>query len=256
MRLFFRSFGSGKPLIILHGLFGLSDNWVTAGRGLSDQFRVIIPDARNHGQSPRSDIFDFPSMEEDLLTLLDELGLKRVSIIGHSLGGKTAMFFALHHPEMVSRLVVVDISTRRYPPNTEHLNLLDAMEKVDFSKAGSRAGVDKQLGVYVESARLRQFMLKNIYWRTQSTLDWRLNLKAIRENLFSVFEGVESNGVFPGPVLFIRGGRSNYIREEDWEDIKRRFPGAVMQTIAEATHWVHADAPGEFLEMVRSFLDQ
>ena len=256
MKLFTRQFGTGRPVIVLHGLFGLSDNWATFGRLLSGHYSVYIPDLRNHGQSPHSSVFDFPSLENDLVELVEEHGLNDIFLIGHSLGGKTAMFFTLHHPEMVKKLVVVDISLRKSPPNREHQLLLDAMMAVDFSMAKSRGDVEKQLQTQVKSLKLRQFLLKNIYWRDRHSLGWRLNLGAINENLLSVFEGVNASGIFVGPTLFIRGGSSDYIRDADLDEMKTKFPGAEVKTIANASHWVHADAPGEFYGLVKNFLDR
>ncbi|MEI7723809.1 MAG: alpha/beta fold hydrolase [Bacteroidota bacterium] len=254
MKLFFRHFGTGQPVIILHGLFGLSDNWVTFGRQLAEHYSVYMPDLRNHGQSPHSKVFDFPSLEDDLTEMIEDNGLNNIFLIGHSLGGKTAMFFTLHHPEIVKKLVVVDISLRKSPPNREHQQLLNAMMAVDFSTAKSRSDVEKQLQTQVKSSKLRQFLLKNIYWRDRHSLHWRLNLQAINENLLSVFEGVNVSGIFPGPTLFIRGGLSDYIVEADIGELKSKFPGAEVKTIANASHWVHADAPGEFYELVKYFL--
>jgi pimeloyl-ACP methyl ester carboxylesterase len=254
MKLFFRHFGTGQPVIILHGLFGLSDNWVTFGRELGERYSVYIPDLRNHGQSPHSKVFDFPSLENDLVEMVEEIGLDHLYIIGHSLGGKTAMFFTLHHPDLVKKLVVVDISLRRSPPNPEHQQLLNAMMSVDFTVAKSRSDVEKQLQMQVKSIKLRQFLLKNVYWRDRHSLDWRLNLQAINENLLSIFEGVDVQGVYPGPTCFIRGGLSRYILDSDLNDLKSKFPGAEVKTIANASHWVHADAPGEFNSLVEKFL--
>jgi pimeloyl-ACP methyl ester carboxylesterase len=254
MKLFFRQFGTGQPVVILHGLFGLSDNWVTFGRQLSEHYSVYIPDLRNHGQSPHSKVFDFPSLENDLVEMVEENGLEHIFLLGHSLGGKTAMFFALHHPEVVKKLVVVDISLRKSPPNREHQQLLNAMMAVDFSAAKSRSDVEKQLQALVKSTKLRQFLLKNVYWRDRHSLDWRLNLQAINDNLLSIFEGVDVPGIYPGPTLFIRGGLSDYILDADVDVLITKFPGAEVKTIATASHWVHADAPGEFYELVMNFL--
>lgn len=256
MKLFLRQFGHGKPLVILHGLFGLSDNWVTLGRSLASEYMVIIPDLRNHGQSPHSNVFDFPSLENDLAELVEENGWDKILLMGHSLGGKTAMYFALNHPAIVEKLIVVDISLRKSPPNREHQTLLNAMLNVDFTVARSRGDVDRQLRSEVASERLRQFLLKNVYWRDRHSLDWRINLPVVNENLLSIFEGVETNGVYGGPTLFIRGGASDYIRDSDIEDLKIKFPGFSLITIANASHWVHADAPGEFEQVVRNFLEQ
>jgi esterase len=256
MKLFCRHFGTGEPVVILHGLYGLSDNWVTFGRRLSEHYSVYIPDLRNHGQSPHSKIFDFPSLESDLLEMIEEYGLHDISLIGHSLGGKTGMFFTLHNPAIVKKLVVVDISLRKSSANREQQQLLTAMMAVDFNRATSRSDIDKQLQVLVHSSKLRQFLLKNVYWRDRHSLDWRLNLSAINENLLSIFEGIDVHGVYSGPALFVRGGLSDYILDADIDDLMQKFPGAEVTTIANASHWVHADAPGEFYDMVKEFLDR
>ncbi len=254
MKLFFRQFGSGNPVVMLHGLFGLSDNWVTFGKRLGEDYSIYIPDLRNHGQSPHSGVFDFPSLESDVAELIDDLGLGRIILIGHSLGGKIAMFFALHHPEMVEKLVVVDISPRPSPPDREHQQLLNAMLGVDFSLAGSRSDVENQLKATVSSPKLRQFLLKNVYWRDRHSMDWRLNLRGINENLLAVGEGISEPGTFDGPALFIRGGKSDYIADSDLPGIQMKFPRAGVTTIANASHWVHADAPGEFFSLVADFI--
>jgi len=256
MKLFCRQFGKGSPVVILHGLFGISDNWVSVARILGEQYAVYVPDLRNHGQSPHSPIFDFSVLEDDLLELTEEYALHDIMLLGHSLGGKTAMYFSLHHPEMIKKLIVVDISLRKAPVNAEHQMLIDAMLNVDFSKASARSDIEQQLEVTVHSKRLRQFLLKSVYRRDKHALDWRMNLPAINENLLNIFEGVNVSGQYTGPVLFIRGGRSGYIRDDELQELKNKFPGALVKTIPEAGHWVHADAPGEFLEVVSAFLDQ
>jgi len=256
MKLFCRQFGSGNPMVILHGLFGISDNWVSIAHELGEQYTVYVPDLRNHGQSQHSPVFDFAVLEDDLLELTEEYCLEDIVLMGHSLGGKTAMYYALHHPQTIKKLIIVDIGLKKAPLNMEHQILINAMLDVDFSKAHSRSDVERQLETRVHSQRLRQFLLKSVYWRDKQSLDWRLNLNAINENLLNIFEGVEVSGTFNGPVLFIRGGRSEYINDEDLAGLKIKFPGALVKTIPEAGHWVHADAPGEFLEAVRAFLDQ
>jgi pimeloyl-ACP methyl ester carboxylesterase len=256
MKLFFRHFGTGSPVVILHGLFGLSDNWVTFGRRLGEHYSVYIPDLRNHGQSPHSKVFDFPSLENDLMEMVEENGLDNIFLIGHSLGGKTAMIFTIHHPDLVKKLVVADISLRKSPPDREHQQLLNSMINVDFSAAKSRSDVEKQLIERINSPKLRQFLLKNVYWRDRHSLDWRLNLHSINENLPAIFEEIKIPGMYSGPVLFIRGGLSDYILDSDLGDLKKKFPGAEVKTIANASHWVHADAPGEFYDLVKGFLDR
>lgn len=255
MKTFFRSFGSGPAFLVLHGLFGVSDNWVTFGKRIASDFRVIIPDLRNHGQSPHSNHFDFPAMEEDILELIEEeVPIEKVLLMGHSLGGRLAVNIALHHPELIRKLVVVDISLRKYPPRREHLELIGAMRSVDLSAVRSRQEVEEHLKERVPNQRLRQFLQKSIYWQDRNRLGWRLNLPVISENLPALFESSDLSGTFRGPVLFIRGGRSDYISDNDQPGIKEKFPDAELVTIPSAGHWVHADAPGEFFTVVSSFL--
>ena len=166
------------------------------------------------------------------------------------------MFFAIHHPEIVNKLVVVDISPRKSLSADSHQMLLNAMLSVDLSSVQSRSEADKKLSPMVHSEKLRQFLLKNLYWRDRNTLDWRLNLRSINENLPSIFEAVIDPGPFTGPALFIRGGSSDYIPDSDLSEIQRKFPGASVKTIENASHWVHADAPGEFYLLVKDFLDR
>jgi pimeloyl-ACP methyl ester carboxylesterase len=254
MKLFFRYIGQGNPVIILHGLLGLSDNWMTFGRRLASDFEVFIPDLRNHGQSPHDPVFNFHELAEDLIELIKDLRLKKVDLIGHSLGGKTAMLFALKYPDLLEKLVVVDIAARKYPPNLEHQMLIDAMLKVDFSSVHSRSDIDKQLEQDVHSLKLRQFLLKNIFWKDKNSLGWRLNLPVLKESLPVIMEEIKSGSHFKNPVLLVRGGLSDYLTDADLSEMKNLFPLTLVKTIANASHWVHADAPVEFYTLVHEFL--
>ena len=254
MKLFYRRFGQGFPVVILHGLFGLSDNWVSFGRSLASDYDVIIPDLRNHGQSPHSSVFDYPSLVGDLEEMICELELKEFFLIGHSLGGKIAMQYALEYPERLGKLIIVDISLRKYTAHTQQQELLDAMLAVDFSEIHSRSEIEHQLMRTVKSVKLRQFLLKNAYWSDKDNLAWRTNLNSINENLPLIFEGIVSENIFIKPALFIRGGLSDYISDNDLDEINIRFPDAIVRTIENATHWVHADAPDEFFRVVKDFL--
>jgi pimeloyl-ACP methyl ester carboxylesterase len=254
MKLFFRRMGQGNPVVILHGLLGLSDNWVTFGRQLALDFEVFIPDLRNHGQSPHDPVFDFSVLVEDLHELIKDQGLKKVNLIGHSLGGKTAMLFALEYPDLLDKLVVVDIALRKYSPNLEHQMLIDAMMEVDFSSARSRSDVDRQLEQNVHSLKLRQFLLKNIYWKDKETLGWRVNLPILKESLPRMLEGIGPDKKFLNPVLLVRGGLSDYVTDADLPAMVKQFPRTSVKTLANASHWVHADAPGAFYSLVREFL--
>lgn len=254
MKLFYRRFGEGFPVIILHGLFGLSDNWVTFGKALGKHYSVFIPDLRNHGQSPHHPVFNLDVMAQDIREFTTDNDLQEIILIGHSLGGKIAMQVALENPETVKKLVVVDVGLNIPPPDNDHQQLINAMISVDFSTTRSRSDVEKQLKDKIASLKLRQFLLKNVYWRDRETLGWRLDLHAINNNLPSVFMPVSVPGIYEGPVLFVRGGRSKYISDEDLPGIQKKFPRVILHTIADASHWVHADAPGEFYDVVSRFL--
>jgi pimeloyl-ACP methyl ester carboxylesterase len=254
MKLFFRHMGQGNPVVILHGLLGLSDNWVTFGRQLALDFEVFIPDIRNHGQSSHDSVFNFPVLVEDLHELITDQGLKKLNLIGHSLGGKIAMLFALRYPDLLDKLVVVDIAFRKYSPNLEHQMLIDAMLKVDFSSARSRSDVDRQLEQNVHSLKLRQFLLKNIYWKDKETLGWRVNLPVLKEALPLMLEGIIRDKKFLNPVLLVKGGLSDYVTDADLPEMVKQFPRTSVKTLENASHWVHADAPGEFYSLVHGFL--
>ena len=254
MKLFFRRFGQGNPLVILHGLFGISDNWVTIGKRLAKDYEVYIPDLRNHGQSPHSSIFNFPALVQDLVEFTEEFNLNDIILIGHSLGGITSMQFALQFPLLVKRMIVVDISLRQYQNYDDHQRLINAMLSVDFSRTYKRTDVEKQLMKTIKSPRLCQFLLKNVYWMNKEALDWRPNLVAINESLPLIYESQGDEKPFMGPVLFIRGGLSDYILDKDLDEMYNKFPRAELATVPNATHWVHADAPEEFLKIVSRFL--
>ena len=255
MELFYRQFGEGRPLIILHGIFGISDNWVSFGKKMAAQgYHVYIPDQRNHGRSPHHSAFNYYALTEDLLEFIEDQNIREPVILGHSMGGKVAMRFTLENPTSVRALVVVDTSLRTYVSHSQHRELIDAMKSVDFKKLTSRQEVGTNLRGRIESARIRQFLMKNLFWKEKGLLAWRINLDAIDLNLESMYDGVFYSTIYKNPVLFIRGGRSDYITEEDIPVIKKSFPNADVITIAEGTHWVHADAPTGFYHAVSGFL--
>lgn len=256
MKLFFREFGSGQPVIILHGLFGQSDNWVTVGRRIADQFHVYIPDQRNHGQSPHTQIHSFPAMAEDLAAFIDENAIENPIVIGHSMGGKVAMTYALENPENVKKLVIIDISPRRYPERITHTEVISQMLIIDIANLKTRSEVEKLLDLRVSDSRIRMFILKNLYYKIDGKLAWRLNLEAINQSMDLLFDGIGSENQFNKPTLFIRGGKSDYVPDTDIPLIKSIFPEAVIKTISGASHWVHADAPEELCSLLSSFLDR
>ncbi len=256
MKLFYRNYGEGQPLVILHGIFGISDNWVTIGRRLAERFEVFIPDQRNHGQSPHSDTFNYYALVEDLFEFLDDHELRNPILIGHSMGGKVAMNFALEYPRRVDKLIVVDMSMRKYPPRQEHLEILQAMREIDFNTVSTREEVEEIIAKRIKSERVRLFILKNIYRINAERMAWRLNIEGIYNNIDNVFEGIESGYTYNEPTLFIKGGVSNYIQEEDYKTIPKNFPKAEFITIEGASHWVHADKPDELCAVFSEFLEK
>jgi esterase len=254
MKLFYRHFGEGKPLIILHGLFGQSDNWVSIGRRFAENFSVFIPDQRNHGQSPHATVHTYPALSDDLFDFMEEHQLDDAILIGHSMGGKAAMTFALEHPEMVNKLVVVDISPRKYPERNVHTQVITQMLSINLSLLKSRTEVERILEEKMPDPRIRFFILKNLYYKMPGVLSWRLNLDAINHNLDHLFDGIQSDHAFVKPTLFVKGGLSDYIIDEDIPSINRLFQNATLKTIPGASHWVNADAPEELITIIKDYL--
>ncbi|MFA5974054.1 MAG: alpha/beta fold hydrolase [Lentimicrobiaceae bacterium] len=254
MKLFYREFGLGQPAIILHGLFGQSDNWVTVGRRIADQFHVYIPDQRNHGQSPHTSLHSFPAMADDLAGFIEEHKIENPVLIGHSMGGKVAMTYALENPGNVNKLVVIDISPRRYPERVAHTQIISQMMGIDLEKITTRGEVEKILESRIPEPRVRMFIMKNLYYKMQGKLAWRLNLETINQSMDMLFDSIQSESQYKGPTLFIRGGKSDYVPDVDFPLIKSMFPEAIIKTIPGASHWIHADAPEELCVLLSDFL--
>jgi esterase len=254
MKLYYKHYGSGDPVIILHGLLGSSDNWVTIGRHLAENFTVYIPDQRNHGHSPHSQIFNYHVMADDLMEFITDHDITTTILIGHSMGGKVAMTFTLDNPSLVEKMVVVDISPRAMAVRDDHLRIIKAMEAVDFKRITSRAEAEEIIAGAIEEERIRLFILKNLHRTSHDRLGWRINLQAIYDNLVCMSEGVESEQPYQNPVLFVKGGLSDYIVADDLPMIKKLFPQAIIHTIANATHWVNADKPDDVCKVLSRFL--
>lgn len=251
MELFYRELGEGRPIVMLHGIFGSSDNWLTPSRLLSDGFRTFAVDLRNHGRSPHDRVFDFPAMVNDVEGFIDAHNLVDPVVIGHSMGGKVAMNFALAHPEKLQKLIVVDIAPKPY--NMENYVVLNGLNAVPITEVKSRQEADEALAAYVDEADTRQFLLKNLQRKADGGFEWKLNLPAITENILKMGLPLQYEGTFDKPALFIRGARSNYIRDHDFERIRKIFPAAEFETL-DAGHWVPAEKPQEFAELVRKFV--
>jgi len=245
--------GQGQPLLILHGFLGMSDNWKTLGAKYAEEgFQAHLIDLRNHGRSFHSDEFTYAAMVQDVYDYCVANNLQNVDLIGHSMGGKVGMFFAMAHPEMLNKLVVADIAPRYYSPH--HQDILAALNAVDFAKKPSRSEVDVIMATYVPDFGTRQFLMKNLYWREPDQLDFRFNLSVFNKVIDTIGEALPKNSTFEKLSLFLRGDKSNYIQESDETDIKRHFPNAQIDVISNAGHWLHAENPNEFFEKTLSFL--
>lgn len=241
-------------MFILHGLFGSSDNWQTLGKKFAENFTVYFIDLRNHGKSPHSPEHNYTLMSDDLLQLMEDEKLSGVLLMGHSMGGKAAMQFAVMHPERVEKMVVIDIGPKQYP--IVNKDITDALEKVDLNKVISRKEVEAPLSQDIKDPGTLQFLLKNLYWDDNQKLAWRFNLEALKNNLASVAEAITMPSVpLQMPVLFIKGSKSPYIFNSDSKLINTMFSNARIVAIPGAGHWVHADKPAEFYDMVMEFLN-
>lgn len=253
MKLHFREMGTGSPLIVLHGLFGLSDNWQTLAKYLSQNYKVYLVDLRNHGRSPHSPEFNHSLMAQDLLELIDDQQVQQPAIMGHSLGGKVAMHFALQHPEKVSRLIVVDIAPKSYP--VHHQDIIAALKSVNLATAKTRGEIDDTLARYIPEEDVRLFLSKNLYRQENNTFAWRMNLPVIEAQIEEVGKETVADTPFLKPTLFIKGEKSGYIKpEKDTALIQTLFPAARIEIIKSAGHWVHAEAPEQFYRLVVDFL--
>lgn len=251
MKLHFRKMGDGPNLIILHGLFGSSDNWQTLGRKYAEDFTVYLVDQRNHGHSQRSDEFTYELMASDLLELMDDEDINSAHLLGHSMGGKTVMTFVQLHPEKVDKLIVADIAPKGYPPH--HQVILEALNTTDLRVMNTRKLVEEHIDQFIQDPGTKQFLLKNLYWNENQQLDWRINIPVLTEKM-PLIVGPVPTGIVETPTLFLRGDRSGYIVDADLEAIHEQFPNSKVQTIHGAGHWLHAEKPQEFYELTVDFL--
>ncbi|ARK13284.1 alpha/beta fold hydrolase [Fibrivirga algicola] len=259
MKLYYREVGepTATPLLIVHGIFGSSDNWLTISKTIAAQgYRVILPDQRNHGQSPRSDEFSYVDMAADIHELITDLKLDKPILVGHSMGGKTMMQYVFTYPGTFSSLVVVDIAPKFYP--VHHSEILRGLAAINLKDVSTRAEADAALAPYEPSPTVRQFLLKNLYREEvapgTSQFAWRLNLPVITREIHGVGEELTHPHPITEPTLFIRGRRSPYILDSDWPGILRLFPSAQLATIEDAGHWVQAEKPAEFVAVLMGFL--
>ena len=263
MELFYRKFGNGSPLIIIHGLYGSSDNWVSIGKKLAENFEVFLIDQRNHGKSPHSQNHNYQLLKEDLREFMDNQSIEKAIITGHSMGGKTAMFFAADYPDRVSKLIIVDISPLSYKTTNSyqllaHSTIIQAMYNLDFHGITSRKEIDDIMAKSIPENRIRQFLLKNIKRSKNNEYSWRLNIKTLKNELANIMDGFNENQtkITDFPVLFLKGENSDYILDNDKKAISLFFPFAKIETIPNAGHWLHAEQPDLFLEKIEEFILQ
>lgn len=244
--------GSGEPLIILHGFLGMGDNWKTLALKFADQYEVHLVDQRNHGRSFHDDDFSYEHMVDDLLHYIESKNLQLVNILGHSMGGKTAMLFAVEYPDLVNKLIVADIAPRFYPLHHQHI--LEALNAVDFEKVTSRKEIEEIFKKHLPELGVRQFLLKNVFRDSEGKLAYRFNLEALEEQIDEVGVALPSRAVFEGPVLFLKGENSGYISLEDEGLIHAHFPKSEIISISNSGHWLHAENPTDFHNNVVRFL--
>lgn len=263
MELFYRKEGSGSPLVIVHGLYGSSDNWLNIGKRLAEKHTVYMLDQRNHGRSAFSPSHTYNDLRNDLLEFFDHHNIERAILLGHSMGGKVAMWFAADYPERIEKLVIADIAPKDYLLLKEdsqfylHQNILLAMQEIDFSRVKSRGDIDDFMAERIDDERIRQFLLKNVEKDKKTKLyKWRVNAEVLYDHLDEIVSGVnyhwldDRTPITAYPVIFIRGLLSRYIQDEDKALINEVYPEAKIVDIPGAGHWLHAEAPQKFMEAV------
>ncbi len=250
--LYSKIFGSGKPLIILHGLFGMSDNWQTLAREFGQFFETHVLDLRNHGKSFHSNNHTYDLMCSDLLYYIDHHGFDKVSLIGHSMGGKAAMLFATLYPNRVEKLVVVDIAPKYYPPH--HHAVLAGLQDVDSAQITTRNQADEILKSHFSDQGIRQFLLKSLFWKCKTYLSFRFNLKVLQEEIEQIGESLKKGALFSGPSLFLSGANSDYISQGDEKLIESHFLDVEIIEIPKVGHWIHSESPLYFFKQVSRFL--
>ncbi len=252
MKLHFKKYGNGPPLLILHGLFGCADNWQTLGKKFSANYQIYLIDLRNHGHSPQSSSFNYDVMSEDLNELIINENLENIYLLGHSMGGKVAMRITQMYPNYVKKLIVADIGRKKY--SMHHDQIIKGLSAINLNTVKSRSAAKEILSKFISGESLLQFLLKNLYWKTKGQLAWRMNLPILIKNMNEILAEIPAEIVLT-PTLFLKGEKSNYIEESDFDDIMYYFPNNEIETIYNAGHWLHADNPLDFHELVTEFIE-
>ena len=252
MELNHKIYGEGQPIVVLHGLFGMLDNWLTVAKELSEDFMVVLVDLRNHGKSPHSEEWNVSLMADDVIELLHENWIYECIMVGHSMGGKVAMDIALKENDLVEKLIVVDIAPKEYPRG--HDSIFKALQSVPIEEIGSRTEAQEGLQEFIPEIGVQQFLLKNLSRKKEGGYKWKMNLNVIIDNYESILAETKSDQEFSNPTLFVRGSRSNYILDEDKVLIESIFPKYKLETIKDAGHWIHADKKDELILSFRNFI--
>ncbi len=253
MKLYARQQGAGEPLISLHGLFGSQENLGMINRSLAQSFCVHGLDVRNHGRSPHAEAMSYELMAADVLEYMDDHGLEKVHLLGHSMGGKIAMTLALMIPDRILSLVIVDIAPVTYQQR-RHDAILKGLSSLDLNALKGRAEADLHMHNFVEEKDVRQFLLKNLYKTESGKFAWRVNLSSIVKHYDAIMIGQESDRSYSGKTLFIKGGDSDYIQPEHQEQVLKLFPNASVRVITGAGHWVHAQKPELVVRTIQRFM--
>ena len=256
MELNYRQYSeNGAPVLVLHGLFGSLSNWGWHCKQLAQQYAVYGVDLRNHGDSPHSDQLDYQVMAEDVRQLIVRLGLESCCIVGHSMGGKVAMQLALSFPDLIEKLVIVDIAPVSYPEDADgHMNVLAAMDAVKLGEIKSRTQAEVTIEDYIPQEATRKFLLTNLVRNKEGSFEWRLDKDSIRKNYANLRAEIIATMSFLKPVLFIKGSLSPYIKPEHEAQIKELFPAASVKLLMGAGHWLHAEKPQALQKILLKFL--
>lgn len=253
MSLFFRKLGSGPPLVVLHGLFGSGDNWQTHAKVWAENFTVYLIDQRNHGHAPHNKEMNYEVMCDDLVSFFANENVRDAILLGHSMGGKTAMHFALEHSFLLEKLIVVDMGIKEYPPH--HDRIFQGLFAVDVEHVASRSEAETRLASYVEEPATRAFLMKNLYWKENQQLAWRFNLPILFKEIDRILEALPAANKIDTNTLFIKGQNSNYIQDDDIPAIRAIFPNSIFQTVEKAGHWPHAENSAAFQTIIQNFVE-
>jgi len=253
MQLFYREAGEGRPIVILHGLFGSSDNWMSVTKELALHYKAYVLDARNHGQSPHAVIHNYTEMAADLKEFIDFHKIENPILIGHSMGGKTIMRFAAEYPSVAEKLIVVDISPRFY--GRHHEAILTGLAAIDLVTLKTRGEADAILSIYVGDVGVRMFLLKSLYRNSEGKFDWRINLSVLSDQIDNIGEALPETAKINIPTLFIRGSESGYIEVKHTALIQQHFSNVRIETVDGASHFVHAEKPQEVIDLIEKFIE-